>query len=151
MAPLSSMRRVKKACVSSSTIPSRWSTHPSRVTLRLNVRSPMRVHSPKRSFAPTTRLPYPGSRSHRRREACEPLILRSLAQHLGASHQSSRLVIRVLPPMAFILAKAGHAFGGDFSVPALVLGIDLAVDDVPPLLEKRIAIPQVRARELPVH
>src|SRR5205814_4933855 len=36
------MRRVKKACVSSSAIPSWWSTQPSRVTLMLNVKSPMR-------------------------------------------------------------------------------------------------------------
>src|SRR5205085_3474318 len=36
------MRRVKKACVSSSAIPSWWSTQPSRVTLRLKVNSPMR-------------------------------------------------------------------------------------------------------------
>src|SRR5438067_13564567 len=36
------MRRVKKACVSSSAIPSRWSTQPSRVTLMLKVKSPMR-------------------------------------------------------------------------------------------------------------
>src|SRR5690242_200892 len=36
------MRRVKKACVSSSVIPSRWSTQPSRVTLMLKVRSPTR-------------------------------------------------------------------------------------------------------------
>src|SRR5262245_54744857 len=35
------MRRVKKACVSSSAIPSWWSTQPSRVRLRLKVRSPM--------------------------------------------------------------------------------------------------------------
>src|SRR3954447_2626794 len=35
------MRRVKKACVSSSAMPSWWSTQPSRVTLRLKVRSPM--------------------------------------------------------------------------------------------------------------
>src|ERR1044071_7015290 len=35
------MRRVKKACVSSSAIASRWSTQPSRVRLRLKVRSPM--------------------------------------------------------------------------------------------------------------
>src|ERR1700749_1131784 len=41
MAPLSSKRRVKKACVSSSAIPSRWSTQPSRVTFMLKVRSPM--------------------------------------------------------------------------------------------------------------
>src|ERR671912_781817 len=37
----SSMRRVKKACVSSSAIPARWSTQPSRVTLMLKVRRPM--------------------------------------------------------------------------------------------------------------
>src|SRR5215467_8779767 len=36
------MRRVKKACVSSSAIPSWWSTQPSRVTLMLKVKSPMR-------------------------------------------------------------------------------------------------------------
>src|SRR5918999_209501 len=41
IAPPSSMRRVKKACVSSSAIPSRWSTQPSRVTLMLKVNSPM--------------------------------------------------------------------------------------------------------------
>src|SRR5262245_50473492 len=41
MAPPSSMRRVKKACVSSSAIPSWWSTQPSRVTLMLKVKSPM--------------------------------------------------------------------------------------------------------------
>src|SRR6187431_213429 len=35
------MRRVKKACVSSSAIPSWWSTQPSRVTLMLKVKSPM--------------------------------------------------------------------------------------------------------------
>src|SRR3546814_8620833 len=35
------MRLVKKACVSSSAIPSWWSTQPSRVTLMLKVRSPM--------------------------------------------------------------------------------------------------------------
>src|SRR5688572_15119299 len=35
------MRRVKYACVSSSAIPSRWSTQPSRVTLMLKVRSPI--------------------------------------------------------------------------------------------------------------
>src|SRR6476661_2456455 len=35
------MSRVKKACVSSSAIPSRWSTQPSRVTLMLKVKSPM--------------------------------------------------------------------------------------------------------------
>src|SRR4051812_1904783 len=35
------MRRVKKACVSSSAIPSWWSTQPSRVTLMLKVNSPM--------------------------------------------------------------------------------------------------------------
>jgi hypothetical protein len=35
------MRRVKKACVSSSAIPSWWSTQPSRVTLILKVKSPM--------------------------------------------------------------------------------------------------------------
>src|SRR5215210_7309888 len=36
------MRQVKKACVSSSAIPSWWSTQPSKVTLMLNVKSPMR-------------------------------------------------------------------------------------------------------------
>jgi hypothetical protein len=41
-APPSSMRRVKKACVSSSAIPSWWSMQPSRVTLMLKVKSPMR-------------------------------------------------------------------------------------------------------------
>src|SRR6185295_16844223 len=41
IAPPSSMRRVKKACVSSSAIPSWWSTQPSRVRLKLKVRSPM--------------------------------------------------------------------------------------------------------------
>lgn len=41
IAPHSSMRWVKKACVSSSAIPSRWSTQPSRVTFMLKVRSPM--------------------------------------------------------------------------------------------------------------
>src|SRR5262245_21399191 len=35
------MRRVKKACVSSSAMPARWSTQPSRVTLMLKVRRPM--------------------------------------------------------------------------------------------------------------
>src|SRR5689334_18172184 len=35
------MWRVKKACVSSSAIPSWWSTQPSRVTLMLKVKSPM--------------------------------------------------------------------------------------------------------------
>src|SRR6478609_1607402 len=35
------MRRVKKTCVSSSAIPSWWSTQPSRVTLMLKVKSPM--------------------------------------------------------------------------------------------------------------
>src|SRR6476661_1383176 len=35
------MRRVKKACVSSSAIPSWWSTQPSRVTLMVKVKSPM--------------------------------------------------------------------------------------------------------------
>src|SRR5688500_7675114 len=35
------MRRVKNACVSSSAIPSSWSTQPSRVTLMLKVKSPM--------------------------------------------------------------------------------------------------------------
>src|SRR5215471_13857657 len=35
------MRLVKKACVSSSAIPSRWSTQPSRVTLMLKVKIPM--------------------------------------------------------------------------------------------------------------
>src|SRR5689334_12203884 len=35
------MRRVKKACVSSSAMPSRWSTQPSRVTLMPKVRRPM--------------------------------------------------------------------------------------------------------------
>src|SRR5262245_50260667 len=35
------MRRVKKPCVSSSAIPSPWSTQPSRVTLMLKVKSPM--------------------------------------------------------------------------------------------------------------
>src|SRR3954470_17686093 len=35
------MRRVKKACVSSSAIPSWWSTQPSRVRLRLKMSSPM--------------------------------------------------------------------------------------------------------------
>src|SRR5262249_52476011 len=35
------MRLVKKACVSSSAIPSRWSTQPSRVMLMLKVKSPM--------------------------------------------------------------------------------------------------------------
>src|SRR5262245_2613534 len=35
------MRWVKKACVSSSAIPSWWSTQPSRVTLMLKVKSPM--------------------------------------------------------------------------------------------------------------
>src|SRR6476620_3331409 len=35
------MRRVKKAWVSASAIPSWWSTQPSRVTLMLKVRSPM--------------------------------------------------------------------------------------------------------------
>src|SRR5688572_2902218 len=45
IAPPSSIRRVKKACVSSSAIPSWWSTQPSRVTLRLRVRSPTRVYS----------------------------------------------------------------------------------------------------------
>src|SRR5262245_11669019 len=34
------MRRVKKACVSSSAIPSWWSTQPSRVTLMPKVKSP---------------------------------------------------------------------------------------------------------------
>src|ERR1043165_8786101 len=48
IAPLSSMRRVKKACISSSAIPSRWSTQPSNVTLMLKVRSPME-HSPLRA------------------------------------------------------------------------------------------------------
>ncbi|KYF93204.1 hypothetical protein BE17_48625 [Sorangium cellulosum] len=33
---------MKKACVSSSAIPSWWSTQPSRVTLMLKVKSPMR-------------------------------------------------------------------------------------------------------------
>jgi hypothetical protein len=42
--PASSMRRVKKACVSSSAIPSWWSTQPSRVTLMLKVKSPMMLH-----------------------------------------------------------------------------------------------------------
>src|SRR6187551_2581278 len=45
MAPPSSIRRVKKACVSSSAIPSWWSTQPSKVTLRLKVRSPMQFYS----------------------------------------------------------------------------------------------------------
>jgi hypothetical protein len=35
------MRRVKKACVSSSAIPSWWSTQPSSVTLMLKARSPI--------------------------------------------------------------------------------------------------------------
>src|SRR5687767_12217297 len=35
------MRQVKNACVSSSAIPSWWSTQPSRVTLMLKVKSPM--------------------------------------------------------------------------------------------------------------
>src|SRR5688572_4635748 len=39
------MRRVKKACVSSSAIPSWWSIQPSRVTLMLKVKSPMRLRS----------------------------------------------------------------------------------------------------------
>src|SRR6185503_14228451 len=44
------MRRVKKACVSSSAIPSWWSTQPSRVTLMLKVKSPMvsSVQDPRR-------------------------------------------------------------------------------------------------------
>src|SRR5258705_10127616 len=36
------MRPVQKACGSSSAIPSWWSTQPSRVTLMLKVKSPMR-------------------------------------------------------------------------------------------------------------
>src|SRR4029453_9397104 len=36
------MRRVKKACVSLSAIPSWWSTQPSKVTLVLKISSPMR-------------------------------------------------------------------------------------------------------------
>jgi hypothetical protein len=48
MAPLSSMRRVKKACVSSWTIPSWRSTQPSRVTLKLKVKSPMTFHRRRR-------------------------------------------------------------------------------------------------------
>src|SRR5262245_46705496 len=35
------MSRVKKACISSSAMPSRWSTQPSRVTLMLKVKIPM--------------------------------------------------------------------------------------------------------------
>jgi hypothetical protein len=49
IAPPSSTRRVKKACVSSSAIPSRWSTQPSRVTLMPKVRSPMRRDDAVRS------------------------------------------------------------------------------------------------------
>src|SRR5262245_44824514 len=45
------MRRVKKACVSSSAIPSRWSTQPSRVTLMLKVKSPMRPVYARQSLA----------------------------------------------------------------------------------------------------
>src|SRR4051812_33000884 len=41
IAPTSSMRRGKGAGVSSSAIPSRWSTQPSRVTLMLKVKIPM--------------------------------------------------------------------------------------------------------------
>src|SRR3954452_24012212 len=37
IAPPSSIRRVKNACVSSSAIPSWWSTQPSRVTFKLKV------------------------------------------------------------------------------------------------------------------
>src|SRR5579859_2914584 len=44
------MRRVKKACVSSSAIPAWWSTQPSRVTLRLKVKSPMWRVYPSRSY-----------------------------------------------------------------------------------------------------
>ena len=48
------MRRVKKACVSSSAIPSWWSTQPSRVTLMLKVKSPMvsSVRDTRRSTHP---------------------------------------------------------------------------------------------------
>src|SRR5688500_4372926 len=50
------MRRVKKACVSSSAIPSWWSTQPSRVTLRPKVSSPMAGESNATTAPPARHL-----------------------------------------------------------------------------------------------
>src|SRR5262245_892022 len=58
------MRRVKKAWVSSSAIPSWWSTQPSRVTLRLKVRSPMPDES---SATRPRRRAHPAARANCRR------------------------------------------------------------------------------------
>src|SRR5262245_54827793 len=80
------MRRVKKACVSSSAIPSWWSTQPSRVRLRLKVSGPMAGESNATTASARHRRVRelevharagPNSRHETRREMAGPRLLPS--------------------------------------------------------------------------
>src|SRR5262245_38668850 len=77
------MRRVKKACVSSSAMPARWSTQPSRVTLMLKVRRPM--------AASLSLLPPP---EHARLDPVDVTLVDHRAAHVMTASHSNHAILK---------------------------------------------------------